>query len=239
VAVSEARRADLAALLGVDPAAIRVVPNGVDLADLLGLGPRTMALIRGEDLAALDPLVLLPARITPRKNIELALRVVAAMRAAGRPSAGLVVTGPLDPHDPGAGRYLASLLDLRRRLGLDGAVTFLAEALAEPAGDALVHDLYRLADLLLLPSHDEGFGLPVLEAGVHRLPIVCSDLPALRDLAGEAALYVAPDADPEAIAALTLERLAGDPLVAFARRVRAEYAWEAVYRSGIAPLLGA
>lgn len=239
VAVSEARRADLAALLGLDPLAVRVVPNGVDLAALLGLGPQTMALVRGEDLAALDPLVLLPARITPRKNVELALRVVAAMRVAGRPSAGLVVTGPLDPHDPGADRYLAALLDLRRRLGLDGAVTFLAEALTEPAGDALVHDLYRLADLLLLPSHDEGFGLPVLEAGVHRLPIVCSDLPALRDLAGEAAVYVAPDADPAAIAALALERLARDPLVTLARRVRKEYAWEAVYRRGIAPLLEA
>lgn len=237
VAVSEARRADLAALMGLDPAAVRVVPNGVDLAALLGLGPRTMAVIRAADLLALDPLVLLPARITPRKNVELALRVVAAMRAHGRPAAGLVVTGPLDPHDPATGTYLAALLALRHDLGLERAAVFLAEVLQEPAGDALVHDLYRLADMLLLPSFDEGFGLPILEAAVHRLPIVCSDLPALRDLARDAAVYVAPDADPAALAAVVLERLDRDALVTFARRVRTEFSWEAVYRRGIAPLL--
>jgi glycosyltransferase involved in cell wall biosynthesis len=237
VAVSETRRADLAALTGLDPATVRVVPNGVDLAGLLGLGRRTMALIRAADLLALDPLVLLPARITRRKNVELALRTVAAMRAGSRPAAGLVVTGPLDPHDRAADAYLAELLALRHDLGLERAAVFLSETLAGRAADALVHDLYRLADLLLLPSLDEGFGLPILEAAAHRLPIVCSDLPALRDLAGDAAVYIEPGADPAALAALALERLDRDALVTFARRVRTEYSWEAVYRRGIAPLL--
>lgn len=237
VAISEARRADLVGLMGLDPAAVRVVPNGVDLATLLGLAPRTMDLVRAADLLAFDPLLLLPARITPRKNIEHALRVLAAIRGAGRSAAGLVVTGPVDPHDPTAQGYLQGLLGLRLELGLEASAIFLVEALAEPADQALVHDLYRLADLLLLPSLDEGFGIPLLEAGAQRLPIVCSDLPALRDLAGDAALYVAPDADPGDIAALVLARLDEDPLTTFARRVRTEFAWEAIYRRSIAPLL--
>lgn len=237
VTISEARRADLAALLAIPPVEIRVVPNGVALADLLGLCPATLDLVRAAGLLGLDPLILLPARITPRKNVELALRVVAAMRARGRPAAGLVVTGPLDPHDAASGAYLRELRALRRDLHLEAAAVFLADMLAEPAGDALVHDLYRLADLLLLPSLDEGFGIPILEAAVHRLPIVCSDLPALRDLAGDAAVYVAPDADPGEVAGFVLTRLDDDALVTFARRVRTEYAWEAVYRRWIAPLL--
>jgi glycosyltransferase involved in cell wall biosynthesis len=237
VTISEARRADLAELMGLDPATIRVVPNGVDLAGLLGLAPATLALARRVGLLAFDPLVLLPARITPRKNVEQALHVVAAMRAGGRPAAGLVVTGPVDPHEAGASRYLDALVALRQDLGLTGAAVFLAEELVDPAAEALVHDLYRLADLLLLPSRDEGFGIPILEAAAHRLPIVCSDLQVLRDLAGDAAVYVAPDAEPSDVAALALARLDGDPLVTFARRVRTEFAWEAVYRRGIAPLL--
>lgn len=237
VTVSEARRAALAGLIGVPAAAIAVVPNGVDLAPLLGLRPATRALLRRTDLAALDPLLLLPARVTPRKNIELALRVTAELRVAGHPAAGLVVTGPLDPHDAGAPAYLGELVALRGELGLDGAALFLAELLAEPPADAVVHDLYRLADLLILPSFDEGFGIPILEAAAHRLPIACSDLPALRDLAAGAALLFAPDADPAEVARLVGARLA-DPLVTLARRVRAEYAWEAVYRRAIAPLLG-
>lgn len=237
VAISEARRADVVSLLGADPAVVSVVPNGVDLAALLGLAPRTMDVVHATDLLAFAPLILLPVRITPRKNIEFALRVVAEMREAGRPATGLVITGPVDPHNPLAEAYLAGLVDLRRVLDLEGSAIFLAEALAEPADEGLVHDLYRLADVLLLPSLDEGFGIPLLEAGAHRLPIVCSDLPALRELAGDAALYIEAGAVPREIAALILARLEDDPLIGFARRVRTQFSWEAVYRGGIAPLL--
>ena len=183
------------------------------------------------------PLLLVPVRLTPRKNVELALHVVAAMRAAGRP-AGLLVTGPADSYGSGGRDYLVRLLTLRRSLGLDDAAQFLASELGGPPSDALVSDLFRLADALLLPSRDEGFGLPILEAALHRLPIVCSDLPALREIAGDAALYVDPDDDPAAIAARVLERLDSDPLARLAMRVRSEYSWQAIYRTGIAPLLG-
>jgi glycosyltransferase involved in cell wall biosynthesis len=237
VTISEARRAMLSELMDIPLASIRVVPNGIDLAALLGLAPATLRIVRSGGLLGFDPLILLPARITPRKNMELALRVVAALRAAGRPRAGLVVTGPVDPHDPAAASYFGGLLRLRDELDLHTSALFLAELPDAPPGLTLVHDLYRLADLLLLPSHDEGFGIPILEAAAHRMPIICSDLPVLRDLAGDAAVYVAPDADPAAVAALALARLDDDPLVAFARRVRAEFSWEAVYRHGIAPLV--
>jgi len=237
VAISPTRRDDLVALAVAPRDEVRVVPNGVDLDALLGLGGQARALVRRAGLLDFDPLLLLPARLTPRKNVEMALRVVAAMRAAGRPSAGVVVTGPADPHDTTPGVYLETLRALRHGLGLDGAAVFVAELLGEPADDALVGDLYRLADLLLLPSLDEGFGIPILEAAAHRLPIVCSDLPSLRDLAGEAAVYVAPDADPADVGAAALARLDGDALASLGRRVRTEYAWEAVYRRGIAPLL--
>ena len=50
--------------------------------------------------------------------------------------------------------------------------------------------LYALADVLVLPSANEGFGIPVLEAALHRLPIVCSDLASLRAVAGDGATYV-------------------------------------------------
>jgi glycosyltransferase involved in cell wall biosynthesis len=101
----------------------------------------------------------------------------------------------------------------------------------------MVDDLFRLADLLLLPSRDEGFGLPILEAGASRLPIACSDLPTLRELAGDDALYFGLDDDPAAIASRIRDRLEADPARRLARRVRLDYAWEQIYRTRIAPLL--
>ena len=53
--------------------------------------------------------------------------------------------------------------------------------------------LYALADCLLLPTRYEGFGLPVLEAMIRGVPVVCSDIPPLREITGEAALRFDPD----------------------------------------------
>jgi mannosylglucosylglycerate synthase len=236
VVVSEGRRVELAALAGIPPETIAVVPNGVDLAKMWRLERRTTELIARTDLSGAFPLLLLPSRITPRKNIELALRVLAEMRRTGRP-AGLIVTGPDDPHHRSGRAYLEQLLALRRALALDDCAWFLSEEVHGPPPDAMVDDLYHLADVLFLPSRDEGFGLPILEAAANRLPIVCTGLPTLRELAGDAALYIGPDDDPAEISARILERIDADRLGLLAREVRSRYAWEAVYRERIAPLL--
>lgn len=236
VVVSAARQAELASLLGIPASSITIVPNGLDVGSSLGLEPRAAEILARVGRAGAALLFLAPNRATPRKNLELALRVVGAMRAAGH-DAALVVTGPVDPHRVGLDGYGDDLLALRHVLGLDDVAWFLA---AEPGGtpsDALVSDLYRLADALLLTSHEEGFGLPILEAGIHRLPIVCSDLPVLRELAGDDALYVDPNGDPATIAAQVAAHLETNGALRLARRVRTQYDWQAIYRTGIAPLL--
>ncbi|MGD0862084.1 MAG: glycosyltransferase [Candidatus Limnocylindrales bacterium] len=237
VTISESRRADLAALLGIGPDSIEVIPGGVDLPDEGG-----PALVDDPELAArlagLRPLLLSPVRVTPRKNLELALRTVGALRQLGRP-AGLVVTGPVDPHDATGRHYLESLLRLRHELQLDEMVFICAETEAGAASTETLGDLYREADALILPSWDEGFGLPILEAAVSRLPIVCSNLASLRELAGEAAVYVDPGGDASGVAQAVLEALARNPEAGAAldRRVRTTYSWASVYERHIAPLM--
>jgi glycosyltransferase involved in cell wall biosynthesis len=234
VTISADRRHDLAELMGIPESDITVVPGGVDLPGEPAVAdPGSPEAGSGGDFS---PLLLTPARLTPRKNIELALETVAALRTAGHP-AGLLVTGPVDPHDPTEWLYLERLLELRRRLGLDQAVTFLAEAEAGPPADDQLARLYRAADVLLLPSWEEGFGLPILEAAIRDLPIVCSDLPSLRELAGDAAEYVQPDGGPEASAQAVLAAIARGPSVELAARVRDTCSWPVVYERHIAPLL--
>lgn len=243
VVVSEDRRAMLAGLLGRSPAEIAVVTPGVDLAGFLKLEPETAALVARLGLAAADPLLLLPARITRRKNIELAVAVTGALRRAGR-DARLVVTGPPGPHNPANAAYLAELLALREGSGAGAGAIFLYESFTDEAGrprevpDAMLADLFRLADGLLFPSRYEGFGIPALEAGLSGIPIFCSDIAPLRATAGAAALYFGPDDPPEAIAGRIAAALAADPRDTLRRRVRTSYTWEAIYRRSIVPLLG-
>jgi glycosyltransferase involved in cell wall biosynthesis len=237
VVISKMRQREWAELTGLAIAQIHVIPNGVEADQLLKLEPQTRALVADLGLAAAQPLLLLPVRLTPRKNIELALRVLAALRAGPLPDAMLLVTGPEGAHNPANAAYRARLLALRDELGLAGAAHFAAEYSAEWLPDAVVADCLRLADALLLPSQQEGFGLPVLEAAVTRLPIFCTDIPALRELGGDDVTYFAPDADPNAVAEAIAVRLSTDAVYRLAARVRGQYTWDQVYANHLAPLL--
>ncbi|TMF24960.1 MAG: glycosyltransferase family 4 protein [Chloroflexi bacterium] len=99
----------------------------------------------------------------------------------------------------------------------------------------MVADLYALADALVLPSASEGFGIPLLEAALHRLPIVCSDIPTLRALAGDAATYVGADATGEAIAD-AVEQVLDHPAARLRSRARA-LAWSRVLAERVVPLV--
>ncbi len=236
VVVSEQRRRELAALLGVPEARIEVVPNGVDARQFLKLEDETADLYERLRLDEAAPLMLLPVRITRRKNIELALRTLASLRRL-LPHAKLLVTGPLGPHNPANRQYFDELLSLRGQLHLEDAACFLAESVDHAIPDAVIADLYKLADLLFLPSREEGFGIPVLEAGLAGIPVFCSDIEALRELGGEQAHYFAPDGDADQIARQIGVALAADPTYAPRRRALQDYSWERIYRDGIAPLL--
>ena len=85
---------------------------------------------------------------------------------------------------------------------LDQAVVFLAEHTTDYLPDEVIADFYRLADALLFPSLEEGFGIPILEAGLAGLPVFCADIPPLRELGEGGAVFFSPKADPREVAAL-------------------------------------
>lgn len=231
VAVSDERARQLAELTGLPRAEIAVVPNGIDLPALLGLSPAGARLADRLCLLDADPLLLLPARLTRRKRIEAAIDAARAFHERGRRVA-LVVTGSPGPHNAANQEYAAELA--RRAASVPGV--HLLHALGIRASDRLVADLYAMADALVLPSESEGFGIPILEAGARGVPVVCSDLPALRATAGDGATYVAPDADGAAIADAIERRLRVDPVARLRRRARA-HAWPRILAEHVLPLI--
>ncbi|MBO9345202.1 MAG: glycosyltransferase [Chloroflexi bacterium] len=236
VVVSEQRRAELAGLTGLSPNAIKVIPNGLDIARFHKLEAQTQALVQRMRLMEADAILLLPVRLTPRKNIELALHTLAALRSHFRRPV-LIVTGPLGPHNPANLRYFQSLKALRAELGLEDAAYFLAEWSDHFLPDAVIADFYRLADALFFPSREEGFGLPMLEAAASRLPIFCSDIAPLRALGDGEACFFSPDEDPRRLAELIAGQLSESAAFRAAVRVRSRYSWEQIGAHYIEPLL--
>ncbi len=236
VTVSTQNQQQLAALMKVPGEQIAVIPNGLDVGEFLGLQARTVALAEILNLYSAYPLLLTPVRINRRKNLELAISVLAALRR-GLPQAALVITGPFTPSASAERSYLEQLKELRADLEVENAVHLLAEYMPEGLPAACVADFYRLADALLLTSREEGFGIPILEAGLARMPLFCSDLPSLRALAGGRACYFAPGDSPAAIAGLIVEAMATDTAYKLRTRIRQQYTTEGIYQRQLEPLL--
>jgi glycosyltransferase involved in cell wall biosynthesis len=236
VTISEFRRKELADLMVIDVDDIQVVPNGVDIPRFLKLEPLTSRFVDLLDLLNACPILLLPVRITPRKNIELALHVLASLRET-YPQAVLAVTGPLGPHNPANVDYFNTLRSLRETLSLQQNAFFLAELTDEFLPDEVISDFYKIADAMVLPSREEGFGIPVLEAGLAGLPAFCADIPPLRDLGMADVRYFSLDDPPSHIASLIAEQLSSSSMLEFRARVRSHFAWPEIYRQQIDPLL--
>jgi glycosyltransferase involved in cell wall biosynthesis len=237
VAISGERQRDMAELFGLAPEQIRRVPNGIDPLRFLSTGDEMRMLL--DQLAWLDRdmVLLAPVRMTRRKNLELAIAVVAELKRCGhRPL--LLITGPPGPHNPRQD-YAEFLAAERERLQVEDAVVFLSKVPWLPGGpsDALMAELYRWSDALLFPSQQEGFGLPLLEAGLTRLPVFCTDLAVLQEVGGADVQYFEPDTPPGGLAGQIAEALTAPGPAALRRRVLREYNWEAIYQNGLLPLL--
>ncbi len=194
---SAAAAALIASRLRIPSERLRVVP--------FGIGVEAFASAQPAEAVPL-PYVFVPAALERHKNFEI---VVEGFRRLRDPGAQLWIAGH-DSEDPG---YAQRVRDRVRELGLEPRVRFLG---AVPYGEMLGY--YRGARAVLLPSTIETFGHPVLEAMLAGAPVVASDIPAFRELAGEAALYFDPT-DAEELAQ-TLDRVFEEP-EATAERVAA------------------
>jgi len=114
VVVSQVRRHELASLTGIREDEIEVIPAGLNLGEFLGFHESTRLLVGGIDLTTAAPILLAPVRITRRKNLELAIATVAALKKE-LPEASLIITGPPGAHNPANLAYLAELHELRTK----------------------------------------------------------------------------------------------------------------------------
>jgi len=241
VAVSETRRAELAKVVGCAPEEIHVVYNGVDPAFLMGWTEEGRQLIDRLDLLSSDLILLMPVRVTQAKNIELALRVTAALRSRAG-DVKLILTGPPDPHDEASMTYFRELQGLREELGVEDAMRFVYESGPRMEEGytidmSVVADLFRASDLVFMPSHREGFGMPILEAGLVGKPMVCTNVPAAREIGNEDVVLIDSQGDPEEIAERIVSFVAETRVHRLRRRVREGYTWEAIFERDIRPLL--
>ena len=242
VTISRERQHEMTDLFGCPPEQVRVIHNGVDPKELLALSEEGLALIKRLNLWASNLNLLMPVRVTQAKNMELALHVLTRLKQAGlRPK--VVVTGPPDPHDPANMEYFEGLLALREQLGIVEEMRFVYESGATRAQPVVVDmtivaELLRMSDALFMPSHSEGFGMPILEAGLVGIPVFCSTtIPAANEIGGEDVIQFSPQADPGEVAGLIITWMKNSPVHRMRRRTRQGFTWQSIFQHEILPLV--
>ncbi len=240
VAVSTARQQILADILDCSPALIRVIPNGVDPVQLLALSDVGKHLVDTYDLFQADLVMLMPVRITKVKHIEFALQVADVLKRSGL-DVRLVVTGPPDPHVTDIPDYVDDLRELRRQLSLQDEAIFVHDGTAKYPSPfmieaSVVAELYRIADLVPMPSIREGFGMPVFEAALVDRPVFATPIPATQELP-DFRYLIAMDESPESVAQRIRQWADADATHVLRRTVRRDFTWPGIFKNKILPLV--
>jgi glycosyltransferase involved in cell wall biosynthesis len=218
----------------------QVIRNGIDPAQFFYLDPKSVRLAEELDLFSRDLVVVQPSRITPRKNLELSIHIIRGLKLLGY-KVLFILTGAYDPHEERAVAYYRRLRYWINELGLAENIAVSAEYRfrnrTRLVPDRIfIRDLYLMADLLLMTSKDEGFGLPLLEAGMIKLPIACADIGPFREL-GEGVCFFGLDEPPLAIAGRIVEYLGRTETHKMFRNVMRQYVWDVVCKIDVLPFL--
>ncbi len=226
-----------------------VVPNGVNIEEFIKIDETTKLLMKKLGLSFENYIIVTPVRVTPRKNIELALFIVDELQhLISEPrQIRFLITGPPDHQASKLGMaYLEYLDELIERRGLRENVIFCHESIGqerEYRNSGIqkwsVADVYNIADLILIPSREEGFGLPVIEAGAARKPIFCSRIPSFQELIRDdiEGYMFDLDEDPKSIAFRIYRLYLEDRVDNNFDNVIQRFTWESIIKKKLVPLL--
>ena len=229
VAVSELRAGEVEEHLGV---ACVVVPNGVDPGSTLQLSARTASLAEAGGWWEADAVLLHPSRLMPRKNVEAAIHLARAAREQGF-DLKILLTGAEDLETVAHATYGKYLKTLAASLRLQDAVFFLGGMM--PMDSKEFCDFNLIADGLFFSGQREGFGLPVLEAGVLGRPIFCPNCEPLTRLPGAVTYPV--ETSAEELATWLIGEISEHKTIMARRQILRDYRWPHIYLTHLVPLL--
>jgi len=225
---------------------MKVIPNGVNVENYLKIDETTKLLMRRLGLSFNDFIVVTPVRVLPRKNIELALDVVHELvHISGKRRIKLLITGPPGA-DPESIAYEAKLRGIIKMRRMQDTVIFCHDLISfkrQKSNNKIIKwsvaDAYNIADLVFVPSKEEGFGLPVIEAGAARKTVFCSRIPPFQELIREDIEGYMFDLNnpPEDIAFRIYRMLLENTVDNNFDKVMEKYDWKSIVVKKIIPLL--
>lgn len=230
IAATEAERSQLELLYGVNHQKVSIIPPGVDThhfypipsdeaKEAIGINPK-------------DRMALFVGRIEPLKGVDTLIRAMAIVKKTCKqfvcPHYLVIIGGDPEGHPERETGEMQRLQELCKSLGLDEMVIFLGKR-----GQDTLPYYYSAAEVVIMPSHYESFGIVALEAMACGTPVIASRVGGLAYLIKEGKTgYFVPSQDPEALAAklrlLFVDHALRDRLGAQAVVHAQQFRWEEI-----------
>ncbi len=230
IAATEAERSQLELLYGINHQKVTIIPPGVDTHHFYPIPPE-----EAKEAIGINPnerMALFVGRIEPLKGVDTLLRAMAIVKRTCKqfvcPHYLVIIGGDPEGHPERDTGEMGRLQELARSLGLDEIALFLGKR-----GQNTLPYYYSAAEVVVMPSHYESFGMVALEAMACGTPVIASRVGGLGYLVKEGETgYTIPAQDPKALAEKlrllfvdhTLRNRLGAQAVVYAQRFR----WEAI-----------
>jgi hypothetical protein len=230
----------LRALPNLPKERVIMVPNGLDIPKFLGLSPIMREFYEYIDGRGSDLIGIIPVRAVPRKKIEFGIEIAKCM-VEKNINFKLILTANIDRKRAENIAYFEKLKNLVIEKHLEQHVFFLEQffhAALPKKYEARIPMLeaYLMSDFLLLTSSIEGFGLPLLEAGLIRAPIFASDIAPFREIGTTNINYFTLRDDPKRVAEYILSVMKKLPQAYFYRKVINHYSLRTIVKQQVLPL---
>ncbi len=236
VSISKTRSKDLVKYSGVKEKDITIIPNGLNVDKFLDLTPPVLKVMQEYNLLDGAINILMPIRIVEKKNIELAVKMLAELLKLT--PARIIISGPIEKRDVHISDYFEKLIKLITDLKINDRIimqmnfgTFL--------DDDSIRCLYRLCDLVFLSSFPEaeGFGFPIIEAEMSNKLVITSDINVFKEVNPIKGNFFGLYENPKEIAKKVLEIWSKDISSQAFKHSLLNYSLNKIFESKILPFL--
>lgn len=241
IAISEFLKQTLTREIGFTSENIPVIYNGIDVSSFFNFDDLTQTFFSKHNLLNSDLLILLPSKVMKHKNIDYCVNVIAELKKVV-PSVKMIITGKNFPHGKGKyGGYVKLVYDQIKQLDVTENIIFLSDILSQNEGNFafdLVKNLYLVSDIVFFLSSYENFGLPLLEAGLSKTPILCTTLSVFKEIEDKNIFFVDLARNtPSQVAEKTLEILKENQQIVYFKKIKKIFNYDTIFQNQIIPLI--
>jgi len=238
ITISRFRKRQVETLFKINSNKIKIVPNGIEINDFLQLKEPTRRLLSKIPIQNFINMILVPARILPRKNLLRTLDILNELIKID-PTITAVFPGHPDQSNSLSMEYYEIIKNHIKKLGISkNNLVFFSDDVADlqltdKENREIVHDSYNLCRGVMLLSSDEGFGIPLLEAGIAQKPLILSDIEVFHEIAGKNAIFIS-EVEPVSVAAKDIYNKIfkfSSSTSAMFENVIKNYSWDAIWKN--------